>query len=218
MLRKIVILITLLFWLLDVSAQAQSSMKLKIETGFDLGKPGLFLNVEPKVRSTQNTVVGLRLGIIGYSGSNSISTINTQTIGNNTGFEYTVNEKSGNGVISFVPTFDYYLNENILLNKYFFRPYLGLGVGYYLLGTYVEVTQLDKADFSKEEIKGSVNNQVGLLVRGGIEFNKLIIGLEYNFIPKTDIELPSGQTIGTVDLSFIGLSVGFPIEFGKSAK
>ncbi|WKN45662.1 hypothetical protein [Tunicatimonas pelagia] len=193
-------------------------MKLKIETGFDLGKPGLFLNVEPKVRSTENTVVGLRFGVVGYSGSNSISTINTQTIGNNTGFEYTVNEKSGNGVISFVPTFDYYLNENILLNKYFFRPYLGLGVGYYLLGTYVEVTQLDKADFSREEIRGSVSNQIGVLVRGGVEFNKLIIGLEYNFTPKGDIELPNTQTIGTVDLSFIGLSFGYTIGFGKSSE
>ncbi|MEM6380652.1 MAG: hypothetical protein AAF705_20885, partial [Bacteroidota bacterium] len=131
---------------------------------------------------------------------------------------YTVNEKSGNGVISFVPTFDYYLNENIFLNRYFFRPDLGLGVGYYLLGTYIEVTQLDKADFSKEEIRGSVSNQVGFLVRGGVEFNKLIIGLEYNFIPKADIELPDGQTIGTVDLSFIGLSFGFPIEFGKGSE
>ncbi|MEO0331216.1 MAG: hypothetical protein AAF223_05955, partial [Bacteroidota bacterium] len=178
MLRKIVILITLLFWLLDVNAQQSGNMKLKIETGFDLEKPGLFLNVEPRMRATENTVIGLRFGIVGYSGSNSISTIDTQTIGNNADFEYTINEKSGNGVISFVPTLDYYLNENILLNKYFFRPYLGLGVGYYLLGTYIEVTQLDKAGFSKEEIKGSVSNQVGFLVRGGVEFNKLIIGLE----------------------------------------
>ncbi|TRX54837.1 hypothetical protein FNH22_18965 [Fulvivirga sp. M361] len=218
MLRKILLLVTLLFRLFNLNAQEQGNIKLKIEAGFDLEKPGLFLNVEPKVRATKNSVIGLRVGVVGYSGTKSVSTIDTQTTGNNADFEYIINEKSGNGIISFVPTFDHYLNENIFLNKHFFRPYLGLGVGYYLLGTYIEVTQLDKANASEDEIKGSVSNQVGLLVRGGIEFDKLIIGLEYNFTPKADIELPDGQTIGTIDLSFFGLSFGFTIGLGKSAK
>ena len=208
----------MLFWLFNLSAQQQSNMKLKIEAGLDLEKPGLFLNVEPKVRSTENTVIGLRVGIIAYSGTNSINTIDTQTTGNNADFEYTINERSGNGIISLVPTFDHYLNENILLNRYFFRPYIGLGIGYYLLVSYIEVTQRNKANSSEKEIKGSVSNQAGLLIRGGMEFDKLIIGLEYNFTPKADIELPDGKTIGTIDLSFFGLSFGFAIGLRKSAK
>lgn len=218
LLKKTLIFITQLFWLFNLNAQEQSNTKLKVETGFDPIKQGLFFNVEPKVNATENTVIGLRFGIIGYPGSKSISTIKTQTIGNNANFEYIINEKSGNGVISFVPTFDYYLNESMFLDKYFFRPYLGLGVGYYLLGAYIEVSQIDKANSSQDEVKGRVSNQVGILLRGGIEFNKLIIGLEYNFTPKADIELPNDQTIGTIDLSYIGLSFGFSIEIGESPK
>ncbi len=214
MLRKIIVFTTLLIWSFNLKAQEKSTIKLKIETGFDLGKPGAFLNFEPKVRSTENTVIGLRFGLMAYPGSSDIGTINTQTIGNNADFKYIINEESGNGIISFVPTFDNYLNKNILLEKYFFRPYLGLGAGYYILGAYIEVTQINTANAAEDEVKGRVRNQLGLLLRGGIEFDKFIIGLEYNFTPKTDIELPNGQTIGTIDLSFIGLSVGFMIGLG----
>ena len=218
MLRKIVILVAFLLCVFSLNAQEQGNMKLKIEAGFDLEKPGLFLNVEPKVKSTENTVIGLRFGVIGYSGTNTISTLNTQTTIHTTGIQYIINEKSGNGIISFVPTFDYYLNENIFLNRHFFRPYLGLGVGYYVLGTYIEVSEINTANSTEDEIEGRVSNQPGILFRGGIELDKLIIGLEYNFIPKADIKLPNGQTIGIVDLSFIGMSFGFALELGKSSK
>jgi hypothetical protein len=218
LLKKISIFITLLFWFFNLNAQEQSNIKLKIEAGFDPVKQGLFLNVGPKVKTTKNTAIGLRFGLIGFPGSKSISTIKTQTTGNNTNFQYIINKKSGNGIISFVPTFDYYLNENIFLERYIFRPYLSLGVGYYILGAYVEVSEIDTANSSIDEIKGSVSNQIGLLLKGGIELDKLIIGLEYNFTPKAYIEIPNGQRIGTIDLSYIGLSFGFTIGIGKSSK
>ncbi len=67
-------------------------------------------------------------------------------------------------------------------------------------------------------MEGSVNNQVGFLLRGGFELGKTRLGLEYNFIPKADIEIPNGQIIGTVDNSYFGLSIGFTIGGGKSSK
>lgn len=218
MLKKILIFITLLFWLFNLNAQEQSNIKLKVETGFDPVKQGLFLNVETQVKTAENTVIGLRVGVIGYPSSKSLSTIKTQVIGNNSNLQYIINEKSGNGIISFVPTFDYYLNENIFLDKYFFRPYLGLGIGYYILGAYVEVSPINTANSSIDEIKGRVSNQPGLLLRGGIELDKFRIGVEYNFTPKADIEILNGQTIGTIDLSYIGLSFGFIIGVGKNSK
>lgn len=208
--------IILLFCFCNSFAQEQGNMKLKIETGFDLGKPGVFLNIEPKIKSSESTVFGLRFGIVAYSGSNNVSTANTQTTGNNVDFEYTVSETSGNGIISFVPTFDYYLNESIFLDRHFFRPYLGLGIGYYILGTYLEVTQRDIANAMEEEVRGRISNQIGFLFRAGIELERLIIGLEYNFTPKADIDLPNGETIGTIDLSFVGLSLGFTIGLRKA--
>lgn len=215
MLGRLSISIIMLFWFCDVSAQEQGNMKLKIETGLDLGKPGVFLNVEPKIKSSEATVFGLRFGIVAYSGSNDVSTANTQTTGNNADFEYTISETSGNGIISFVPTFDYYLNESIFVERHVFRPYLGLGVGFYILGTYLEVTQLDIANAMEKEVRGRISNQIGFLFRAGIELEKLIIGLEYNLTPKADIDLSNSETIGTIDLSFVGLSLGFMIDLQK---
>ena len=64
----------------------------------------------------------------------------------------------------------------------------------------------------------SVDNQVGILLRGGLSLWKLIVGLEFNFIPKTNIEIPNEQKIGTVSNSYIGLSVGYEIGVGKNSK
>jgi len=62
---------------------------------------------------------------------------------------------------------------------------------------------------------GSVNNQLGLLLRGGLELGNTRFGLEYNFIPKSDIEISNSQIVGTVDNSYLGLSIGFTLGTGK---
>ncbi|MEM9857683.1 MAG: hypothetical protein AAF843_10015 [Bacteroidota bacterium] len=129
--------------------------------------------------------------------------------------EYDINEKAGNGIISLTPTFDYHLNEKLFKQKHIFRPYLGLGVGYYILASYIELTQINTARSSRQELKARAIRQIGLLLRGGVKFDKLVVGLEYNFTPSSDIELDNGQKIGTVDLSFIALCFGFRIDLGR---
>mgnify|MGYP003625687958 FL=1 len=126
--------------------------------------------------------------------------LNAQKINNNS-FEFFINDEADNAVISFAPTFDYYLNKD----KY--RPYLGIGLGYYLF-SYVDVS---RRNGSAEVLKGSMNNKLGFLLRAGFESGNTRVGLEYNFIPKADIEIPNGLRIGTVDNIYFGLSIGFTI-------
>jgi len=69
-----------------------------------------------------------------------------------------------------VPTFDYYFTKNN------FRPYIDLGVGYYSLADYAEVSQRDIATSSEDRLEVSINNQVGFLLRIGLDLGKLRAG------------------------------------------
>ncbi|MBG6133745.1 outer membrane protein W [Aquimarina sp. EL_43] len=197
--KQKLVLITLVFCLFNLNAQEKSNITFRIEPGILLfsesGNLELLLNVEPKIKISENKVIGLRFGVA----------LNSQKFENNDSAQFNIDDQSDNAVISFVPTFDYYLNENN------YRPYVGLGVGYYLL-SYIDVSPVGSADV----LEGSVNNQIGFLLRGGFEFGKTRLGLEYNLIPKADIELPSGQIIGTVDSGYLGLSIGFTIGGRKN--
>jgi len=186
--------ITLLLCSFSSSAQKESNITLRIEPGFLLMSEsenlGLLLNVEPKINTSELAVIGLRFGLA----------LNSQKFDLENNARFNIDEQHDNAVISFVPTFDYYFNKNRT------RPYLGVGLGYYLF------SQIDLSNPSEE---GNVNNQVGFLVRGGFELGKTRLGLEYNLVPKADIEIPAGETVGTVENSYLGLSIGFTIGGGK---
>ena len=202
MLKKNLILTTLLFCLFNLNAQEENSLTLRIEPGFllysDSENLGLLLNIEPKIKSSENTVIGLRFGVA----------LNSQKFKNIDSSQFFIDDQNDNAVISFVPTFDYYLNENN------YCLYIGIGLGYYLW-SYIDVS---RRNGSVDVLEGSVNDQVGFLLRGGFELGNTRLGLEYNFILKADIEIPNGQIIGTVDNSYLGVSIGFTIGGGKSIK
>ena len=215
MLKTIILLIILLSCLFNLSAQEESNIKLKIETGtlwdWVEGKifiSGPFLNLEPKLKTSKNTFIGLRVGFA----------LNTQKIlASDSRQFFTNNNSDNNGIISLVPTFDYYFIKNN------FRPYFGLGIGYYFLTTSKKGFVVGAAS---NVLELSVKNQIGFLLRGGFNLHKLeigrfdlskfIIGLEFNFIPKADVEIPNEQLIGTIDNSYIGLSIGYAIGLGKT--
>lgn len=196
-LKKTLFPLFLLFYLLNTNAQ----VILRIEPGVlletDSENLGLLLNIEPKVKSSENTIIGLRFGIA----------INPQKFKINDGSQFFIDDLDDNGIISFVPTFDYYLNKSN------YRPYIGFGLGYYLFND----IDVSNRNGSIEILEGSVNNQLGFLLRGGLEIGTIRYGLEYNFIPKADIEILNGQTIGTIDNSYLGLSVGFTIGGRKNS-
>ncbi|UZO79618.1 hypothetical protein NBT05_11705 [Aquimarina sp. ERC-38] len=180
------------FLLLNLNAQ----VILRIEPGLLLesnsNSLGLLLNIEPKVEASKNAVIGLRFGIA----------TNPQKIRLNDNLPYFIDELNDNAVISFIPTYDYYFNTKR------YRPYLGFGLGYYLFSN-IDVS--DRNNGSLEILEGSVKNQMGFLLRGGIEIGNIRYGLEYNFIPKATINIRNKQSVGTIDNSYLGLFIGFKI-------
>lgn len=189
--KKLLFCIILLVGLTKANAQ----VKLRIEPGILLGTDsdnlGLLFNVEPKIKSSENTIIGLRFGL----------SVNSQKFNINDTARFFIDNENDNAVISFTPTFDYYFTEN------FNRPYIGLGLGYYILST-IDVSDLSNTSEIQE---GNINNQLGFLLRGGLELGNTRFGLEYNLIPSSDIEMPSDEIIGTVNNSYFGLSIGFTI-------
>ncbi len=105
MLKKTLLLSTLLFYLFQINAQEWRGMNLGMEIGvLDLsgsGNVGMFLNLEPRRKASENTVIGLRIA----------ATINSLTYKNEDLSQFVINEISSNGVISIVPTIDYYWND-----------------------------------------------------------------------------------------------------------
>ena len=71
----------------------------------------------------------------------------------------------------------------------------------------------------------SVNNTYGVLLRSGFDLHELVIrgydlskftiGLEFNYIPKSDVEISTGQVVGTVLTSNVALSIGYSIGIRK---
>lgn len=189
----------LLIKLLLVCFNLNAQVKLRIEPGFLLKTEsenlGLMLNMEPYIKLSENSIIGLRFGLA----------LNPQKFENNGSSQFFFDDENDNAVLSFMPTFDYYLNEN------YTRPYLGVGLGYYLFSIVTLANPLESIT------EASANNQLGLLLRGGVEWGRTKFGLEYNFIPKADIKIQNTQTIGTVDNSYLGISIGFLIGNGKGS-
>ena len=206
MLRKMLLPIGLCCGLFHLNAQETYNVKLGIETGIlplseDSENLGLFLNVEPKIKVAKNTFIGVRFGLV----------INSHAFENSNNFEYFIDERFDNAVLSFVPTVDYYLNENQ------YRPYLGVGLGIHLQANPIEISPL-VATFSEPVLDGNVKKRIGFLVRGGFEFRKFRFGVEYNLVPKAAIEIFNGDLVGTVENSYVGLSIGFMIIGGKNSE
>lgn len=200
--------------LVSSNAQQPSSMQVKVEVGLlwdsvdgKIYLSGPFLNVESKLHTSENTVIGLRVG----------SAINTQRILTSDPVLFSINNDFGsNGVISFGPTFDYYFNTAIS------RPYLGVGLVHSFL------TSTKKGVIKDDPLEThdlNVDNQVGFLLRVGVDLHKvvigrsdlskLILGLEFNYIPKADVKTSNGQMIGTIATSNIALSIGHTFGEGR---
>ncbi|MCI5056687.1 MAG: hypothetical protein MRY83_11295 [Flavobacteriales bacterium] len=195
MFRKALLFITL-SCSINLNAQISENIKVGIEPGFLILSAseniGLLMNVEPKLKVTKHNFMGLRIAAV----------INPQRFRNHDTLQYTINDEYDNGGFSFVPTFDIYLSQGKL------RPYIGLGAGAYLLTNYVNVFSTDTGN----EFEVKIKKQIGALLRCGIESHKLRFGLEYNLVQPVDVQIPEGKVIGTVNNSYLGLTVGLILQ------
>jgi hypothetical protein len=123
-------------------------------------KDGFLFTVEPKYAITEQISIGVRLESV---------TLIRQSKGNSGGLD----DKSYD---SYVATADYYFNNN-----YNLRPFAGVGVGAYSIGTLAAV-----GSNPDSEIK------IGGMLRGGIEIKHFRCALEYNILPKNRVSIYNG--------------------------
>ena len=110
----------LLFCFFNLSAQEESSIKLKIETGIlwtsksaNPGFPwfnGFFFRVEPRLKISKNTFIGLRIGASENEKIEHYNLLQFYSYSNpdNGLIQFT---NPDNGIISIVPTIDYRFNK-----------------------------------------------------------------------------------------------------------
>jgi len=92
-------------------------------------------------------------------------------------------------------TYDFYFS----IDNSSFSPFLGAGLGMYILG-----------DIGGSIYSVNLGEQFGGMIRGGLELGKLRLALEYNIIPKTNLDI--GKSIKN---SYFGASIGFYVGGGK---
>lgn len=212
--RTILLLIILLSCFVNLKAQKEPNIKLKVEAGLnwkpaekDVNLWGQIYGLELKLKTSKKTFIGLRIQANENHLNNEKYKPNQFFIDNN--FRINFFEETPSTLISLVPTFDYYFGENN------FNPYLGIGVGAYRLAP--SIKSLQKSSTS-EVLETSINNQIGFLIRGGVDIWKFTVGLEYNYLSEASIKIPNGLVIGTVNDSFLALSIGYSFSFNKRLK
>jgi hypothetical protein len=185
-------LIIFLFALSTRSALAQKiwdrefkPFKIDVSAGYAIpqasgAKGGLLFALEPKYAFIGDPLsFGLRLEAAILTPVEDTNDISTQ-------------QSQAN--VSALLTGDYYFNNNNL------RPFLGGGFGLYSVVNQTgkdEGALLPNADFS---------NRFGFMLRGGVEWGHLRMGLEYNFVSSNSSE---------AKYSYIGIKAGIVLGGGR---
>jgi hypothetical protein len=183
-------------------ANGYSQEKGKFRVGLDFGYVpasgggGGLVSLEPKYNIADNMNVGLRMG--GAAVIRDLVSTNNE--------EFTAKVA---GISSFAGTYDYYFHKS----GSSFAPYVGGGVGYYSLAN----VEVDDSSADSEEITPAVSGVLGGLIRGGFEWGGFRMGLEYNFIPDSDLEDLNGDKVGTAKNAYLGIHIGFFVGGGKWA-
>lgn len=80
----------------------------------------------------------------------------------------------------------------------------------------MDVSGFGTGNRDEDNFEVEIEYWFGGLIRGGVEFEKLKIGAEYNFVPETIVNSPfSEKKIGCVNSSYYGFSFGYVLN-GKS--
>lgn len=196
--KKIIVLVLLTFAFANAYSQEKGRFRVCLDFGYvpTGGGGGGMFSIEPKYNLTDNMNVGLRLGVAGIA----------RDIETNSG-QSTTAKISANS--SLVGTYDYYIH----IGKMSFVPYVGAGFGYY------EIANIEFDDATSSEITPASTGEMGGLIRGGFEWGKLRVGVEYNFVPDSKLQDSNGNvTDVSVANSYVGLHIGFYLGGGKWGK
>ena len=166
--RKIILITIFALVFVNCFSQRQGGFRVGLDLGYTVpssGGGGLLFSIEPKYNIQDNMNIGLRIG-------SAAMVRDIQTSGGNTSAKI-----SANG--SYVGTYDYYFNSS----GRSFVPYIGAGIGYYSIAN-VDYSDLNTSNTYRIDPTG----KIGELLRGGFEWGKFRMGLEYNFVPKSTLK------------------------------
>ena len=149
--------------------------------------------------------VGLDLGYVFENDGGALFSIEPKynitgnsNIGLRLGTAASIGISDADSNLSILGTYDYYFNRQNSSTS----PFLGVGLGYFALG--------EIGGGGPMGLAINLGEQFGALVRGGVELGKLRIALEYNILPKSDLEI--GESSKN---SYLGASIGFYVGGGK---
>ncbi|MBA4153267.1 outer membrane beta-barrel protein [Flavobacterium sp.] len=192
--KKVILSVVALLFFGFVQAQREGGFRVGLDVGYipASGGAGVSFDIEPKYNIKENMNVGLRIGIAAIARD-------VEEIGNTTFVTATA-------IGSYIATFDYYFPSGKS-----FVPFVGGGMGY---STALSVRASEDTD-----VEGlDPDSGFGGLIRGGFEWGKFRMNLEYNFVPKTPLYREGQVTTGDISNSYFAVNLGFYIGGGKWKK
>ncbi len=183
------------------TAYSQQAGKFRYQMDFGTAVPkdggiGAIVNLEPQVLVMNNLAVGMRMGVAGLAKDIVYYDIPDDYDG----------EIGAN--LSVLATANYYFN----FGGGKVAPYIGGGFGYYSLSNIdIEDTDIDEDDVENLE----ADFAWAPMVRAGVELNKFRIGVEYNFVPKSNLQNVGGDVIGRATNEYFAFTLGFFVGGGR---
>ena len=158
--KNILLITIMVLGIASLSAQEKGKVRVGLDLGYAFASAGggFLISLEPKYNLTDNSNIGLRLGMAAYGRSLDGVDLSVETNSN------------------YLATYDYYFHKEGSSTA----PFLGAGAGFYQLSgfSFIELFSLDG------EVKDE--SKFGVMIRGGVELGRLRLALEYNFVSKTD--------------------------------
>ena len=199
--KRVLSLSAIFFLAFSATSQAQDEgefkpFKVDVSLGYALpiggtgGKGGALFVIEPKYAVLPQLSVGLRL-----EAAVTVAGVDMSTGSSNS-------TASAKAAASYLATADYYFSNADL------RPFGGAGVGLFnTAGVAIESNNPNVA----------AGSNFGGMIRGGVEYKHLRIGVEYNFIPKSTVEpsSPSANDGYMIQNSYVGIKIGVCIGGGR---
>lgn len=180
-------------------AQRADSFRFQMDLGAAAPKGGgigALVNLEPQVLVKDNLALGMRFAAVGMAKDVTYYEIPDDYEG----------ELSAN--FSFSATANYYFNKG----NSRIAPYVGGGFGYYTISNLdVEGNNSDWEEL--QELRASF--AWAPMVRAGVELGKFRLGLEYNFVPKSDLQNFDGDIVGEATNQYFGFTLGYFVWGGK---
>lgn len=183
------------------TAYSQQAGRFRYQMDFGTAVPkdggiGAIVNIEPQVLAMDNLAIGMRMGVAGLAKDIVYYDIPDDYDG----------EIGAN--VSVLATANYYFN----FGKGNVAPYVGAGFGYYGLSNIdIEETNIDEDEIENLEAAFAW----APMVRAGVELNKFRIGVEYNFVPKSNLQNVGGDVIGQATNEYFAFTLGFFVGGGR---